>query len=106
MTSRSDTTLNCPASGVPLISHGLPDSICARRSAGASYIGPNARPSVVAVCNAIGTPVTFISSNGPMPMPNAFFAASSIVAVSATPSSSMRTASVSHGRKNRLTMKP
>ena len=47
-------------------------------SAGASYIGPNARPSVVAACSAIGTPVTFISSNGPMPMPNAFFAASSI----------------------------
>ena len=29
----------------------------------------------------MGTPVTFISSNGPIPMPNDFFAASSIVAV-------------------------
>ncbi len=55
--------------------HGAPASTWARRSAGGSYIGPKARPSVVAVWSAIGTPVTFISSNGPMPIPNAFLAA-------------------------------
>ncbi len=54
----------------------------------------------------MGMPVTFISSNGPIPIPNAFLAASSMVTALAKSSSSSLTASVSHGRKNRLTMNP
>ena len=43
---------------------------------------------VVAACSAIGTPVTFISWNGPMPTRKAFLAAASMVGMSAVPSSS------------------
>ena len=68
--------------------------------------GPKAAPSVSSVWTAIGMPVTFISSNGPMPIPKACFAAASIVGRSAIPSSRTRTASASHGPKKRLTMNP
>ena len=54
----------------------------------------------------MGTPVTFMSSKGPMPMRNAFLAAASMVGMSATPCSSSRTDSLSQGTKNRFTTKP
>jgi hypothetical protein len=44
-------------------------------------------------------PVTFISSNGPMPTPKALLQAASTVGTSATPSSRRRTASFSQGTK-------
>ena len=45
---RSPTVANAAVSGVPSMAHCAPASTWARRSAGDSYIGPNARPSVVA----------------------------------------------------------
>ena len=103
---RSATASNFDGSGSPARSQFLPLSTCATSAFAGAYSRPNSSPSVFAACIAIGTPVTFISSNGPIPTPNAFLHAASMVGMSATPSSSSRTASFSHGTKYRLTTNP
>ena len=54
----------------------------------------------------MGTPVTFMSLKGPMPILNASIIAASIVGILATSSSSILQDSLSHGTKNLFTANP